>query len=175
MFPELENRTPEDPPVEIKDPLPEKLRNSVVKNEVLFFCVDPTLGCFELLRVKLILIFAEGDSSFRPRHVSPHGCDHLRHQCQHRFHRSPGELELSSCFCSFSNLKFLTRSGTFYAFQKMFFFFFASPKAGAQLRPVHPGWSSRLHYALSPASAPQTVAVVLPGSPGAPLQRVQSV
>uniref|UniRef100_A0A3B5QEB3 Pecanex-like protein n=1 Tax=Xiphophorus maculatus TaxID=8083 RepID=A0A3B5QEB3_XIPMA len=29
LFPELENRTPEDPPVEIKDPLPEKLRNSV--------------------------------------------------------------------------------------------------------------------------------------------------
>lgn len=31
LFPELENRTPEEPPVEIKDPLPEKLRNSVVK------------------------------------------------------------------------------------------------------------------------------------------------
>lgn len=31
IFPELENRTPEEPPVEIKDPLPEKLRNSVVK------------------------------------------------------------------------------------------------------------------------------------------------
>ena len=30
FFPELESRTPEDPPVEIKDPLPEKLRNSVV-------------------------------------------------------------------------------------------------------------------------------------------------
>uniref|UniRef100_A0A3Q3EH39 Pecanex-like protein n=1 Tax=Labrus bergylta TaxID=56723 RepID=A0A3Q3EH39_9LABR len=29
LFPELENRTPEEPPVEIKDPLPEKLRNSV--------------------------------------------------------------------------------------------------------------------------------------------------
>ncbi|XP_037543932.1 pecanex-like protein 3 [Nematolebias whitei] len=29
IFPELENRTPEEPPVEIKDPLPEKLRNSV--------------------------------------------------------------------------------------------------------------------------------------------------
>ncbi|XP_056262587.1 pecanex-like protein 3 isoform X2 [Pseudoliparis swirei] len=29
LFPELENRTPEDPTVEIKDPLPEKLRNSV--------------------------------------------------------------------------------------------------------------------------------------------------
>ncbi|GLD46807.1 pecanex-like protein 3 isoform X1 [Lates japonicus] len=29
FFPELENRTPEEPPVEIKDPLPEKLRNSV--------------------------------------------------------------------------------------------------------------------------------------------------
>uniref|UniRef100_A0A672GCD2 Pecanex-like protein n=1 Tax=Salarias fasciatus TaxID=181472 RepID=A0A672GCD2_SALFA len=33
LFPELENRTPEEPPVEIKDPLPEKLRNSV--NEIL--------------------------------------------------------------------------------------------------------------------------------------------
>lgn len=31
LFPELENRTPEEPPVEIKDPLPEKLCNSVVK------------------------------------------------------------------------------------------------------------------------------------------------
>lgn len=31
LFPELENRTPEEPPVEIKDPLPEKLHNSVVK------------------------------------------------------------------------------------------------------------------------------------------------
>lgn len=31
FFPELESRTPEDPPVEIKDPLPEKLRNSVVR------------------------------------------------------------------------------------------------------------------------------------------------
>lgn len=30
LFPELENRTPEEPPVEIKDPLPEKLHNSVV-------------------------------------------------------------------------------------------------------------------------------------------------
>lgn len=30
LFPELENRNPEEPPVEIKDPLPEKLRNSVV-------------------------------------------------------------------------------------------------------------------------------------------------
>uniref|UniRef100_A0A3P8VJ59 Pecanex-like protein n=1 Tax=Cynoglossus semilaevis TaxID=244447 RepID=A0A3P8VJ59_CYNSE len=29
LFPELENRTPEEPPVEIKDPLPEKLHNSV--------------------------------------------------------------------------------------------------------------------------------------------------
>ncbi|XP_010901996.1 pecanex-like protein 1 isoform X1 [Esox lucius] len=29
FFPELESRTPEDPPLEIKDPLPEKLRNSV--------------------------------------------------------------------------------------------------------------------------------------------------
>lgn len=29
LFPELESRTPEEPPVEIKDPLPEKLRNSV--------------------------------------------------------------------------------------------------------------------------------------------------
>ncbi|XP_042354519.1 pecanex-like protein 1 isoform X1 [Plectropomus leopardus] len=29
LFPELENRIPEEPPVEIKDPLPEKLRNSV--------------------------------------------------------------------------------------------------------------------------------------------------
>ncbi|XP_076024488.1 pecanex-like protein 3 isoform X2 [Genypterus blacodes] len=29
LFPELENRTPEEPPVEIKDPLPEKLRTSV--------------------------------------------------------------------------------------------------------------------------------------------------
>ncbi|XP_077448331.1 pecanex-like protein 3 isoform X1 [Stigmatopora argus] len=29
LFPELENHIPEDPPVEIKDPLPEKLRNSV--------------------------------------------------------------------------------------------------------------------------------------------------
>ncbi|XP_030601840.1 pecanex-like protein 3 [Archocentrus centrarchus] len=29
LFPELENRNPEEPPVEIKDPLPEKLRNSV--------------------------------------------------------------------------------------------------------------------------------------------------
>ncbi|XP_040036315.2 pecanex-like protein 3 isoform X1 [Gasterosteus aculeatus] len=29
LFPELENRTPEEPPVEIKDPLPEKLRSSV--------------------------------------------------------------------------------------------------------------------------------------------------
>ncbi|XP_041947591.1 pecanex-like protein 1 isoform X1 [Alosa sapidissima] len=29
FFPELESRTPEDPPVEIKDPLPDKLRNSV--------------------------------------------------------------------------------------------------------------------------------------------------
>uniref|UniRef100_A0A3Q3H3F1 Pecanex-like protein n=1 Tax=Kryptolebias marmoratus TaxID=37003 RepID=A0A3Q3H3F1_KRYMA len=29
IFPELENRTPEEPPVEIKDPLPEKLRSSV--------------------------------------------------------------------------------------------------------------------------------------------------
>ncbi|XP_051903089.1 pecanex-like protein 3 isoform X2 [Hippocampus zosterae] len=29
LFPELENRTPEEPPVEIKDPLPEKLCNSV--------------------------------------------------------------------------------------------------------------------------------------------------
>lgn len=31
LFPELENRTPEEPPVEIRDPLPEKLHNSVVK------------------------------------------------------------------------------------------------------------------------------------------------
>lgn len=31
FFPELESRTPEEPPLEIKDPLPEKLRNSVVK------------------------------------------------------------------------------------------------------------------------------------------------
>lgn len=31
IFPDLENRTPEEPPVEIKDPLPEKLHNSVVK------------------------------------------------------------------------------------------------------------------------------------------------
>lgn len=30
LFPELENRNPEEPPVEIKDPLPDKLRNSVV-------------------------------------------------------------------------------------------------------------------------------------------------
>lgn len=30
LFLELENRTPEEPPVEIKDPLPEKLHNSVV-------------------------------------------------------------------------------------------------------------------------------------------------
>uniref|UniRef100_A0A8C1FAD6 Pecanex-like protein n=1 Tax=Cyprinus carpio carpio TaxID=630221 RepID=A0A8C1FAD6_CYPCA len=29
FFPELESRTPEEPPLEIKDPLPEKLRNSV--------------------------------------------------------------------------------------------------------------------------------------------------
>uniref|UniRef100_A0AAX7SYD3 Pecanex-like protein n=1 Tax=Astatotilapia calliptera TaxID=8154 RepID=A0AAX7SYD3_ASTCA len=29
LFPELENRNPEEPPVEIKDPLPDKLRNSV--------------------------------------------------------------------------------------------------------------------------------------------------
>ncbi|XP_030216749.1 pecanex-like protein 3 isoform X1 [Gadus morhua] len=29
IFPELENRAPEEPPVEIKDPLPEKLHNSV--------------------------------------------------------------------------------------------------------------------------------------------------
>ncbi|XP_026090408.1 pecanex-like protein 3 [Carassius auratus] len=29
FFPELESRTPEEPPIEIKDPLPEKLRNSV--------------------------------------------------------------------------------------------------------------------------------------------------
>uniref|UniRef100_A0A3Q1JIQ4 Pecanex-like protein n=1 Tax=Anabas testudineus TaxID=64144 RepID=A0A3Q1JIQ4_ANATE len=29
LLPELENRTPEEPPLEIKDPLPEKLRNSV--------------------------------------------------------------------------------------------------------------------------------------------------
>ncbi|CAB1333124.1 unnamed protein product [Coregonus sp. 'balchen'] len=29
FFPELEGRTPEEPPLEIKDPLPEKLRNSV--------------------------------------------------------------------------------------------------------------------------------------------------
>ncbi|XP_076836804.1 pecanex-like protein 3 isoform X2 [Brachyhypopomus gauderio] len=29
LFPELESRTPEEPPLEIKDPLPEKLRNSV--------------------------------------------------------------------------------------------------------------------------------------------------
>nr|XP_055035164.1 pecanex-like protein 1 [Misgurnus anguillicaudatus] len=29
LFPELETRTPEEPPLEIKDPLPEKLRNSV--------------------------------------------------------------------------------------------------------------------------------------------------
>lgn len=30
FFPELESRTPEESPLEIKDPLPEKLRNSVV-------------------------------------------------------------------------------------------------------------------------------------------------
>lgn len=30
FFPELLGRTPEEPPLEIKDPLPEKLRNSVV-------------------------------------------------------------------------------------------------------------------------------------------------
>lgn len=40
LFPELENRTPEEPPVEIKDPLPEKLRNSVVKIIVHFACTD---------------------------------------------------------------------------------------------------------------------------------------
>lgn len=41
IFPELENRTPEEPPVEIKDPLPEKLRNSLVKRKLFFYaCVD---------------------------------------------------------------------------------------------------------------------------------------
>lgn len=42
FFPELESRTPEEPPLEIKDPLPEKLRNSVVKSTLqmcVFFAV----------------------------------------------------------------------------------------------------------------------------------------
>lgn len=32
FFPELEGRTPAEPPLEIKDPLPEKLCNSVVRD-----------------------------------------------------------------------------------------------------------------------------------------------
>uniref|UniRef100_A0A3Q0R3U4 Pecanex-like protein n=1 Tax=Amphilophus citrinellus TaxID=61819 RepID=A0A3Q0R3U4_AMPCI len=49
LFPELENRNPEEPPVEIKDPLPEKLRNSVVTSaahlaSTVFIALQPALS-----------------------------------------------------------------------------------------------------------------------------------
>lgn len=92
LFPELENRTPEEPPVEIKDPLPEKLRNSVVKIIAHFPAQTSVLLFVSLCQesetlVPSLCLFVEGDSSFRSRHVSPNGCDYLRHQCQHSFHR----------------------------------------------------------------------------------------
>lgn len=91
LFPELENRIPEEPPVEIKDPLPEKLRNSVVRITALlpaqFLLLISSCQYFQSL-VPSHCLFVERDPSFRPRHVFPHGCDYLRHQCQHSFHRS---------------------------------------------------------------------------------------
>lgn len=44
LFPELESRTPEEPPEEIKDPLPEKLRNSVVKITYLIYSQNDGLS-----------------------------------------------------------------------------------------------------------------------------------
>lgn len=47
FFPELESRTPEDPPVEIKDPLPEKLRNSVVRPRYSGALLTNSVVCFQ--------------------------------------------------------------------------------------------------------------------------------
>lgn len=44
-------------------------------------------------RVPSYCLFVERGSPFRPCHVSPHGCDYLRHQRQHGFHRSSSQLE----------------------------------------------------------------------------------
>lgn len=93
LFPELENRTPEEPRVEIKDPLPEKLHNSVVTKRIAV--VRTALSALPPLPVgihKDACLFVERDSSFRPCHVPPGGCDHIRHQRQYGFYRSSGKL-----------------------------------------------------------------------------------
>lgn len=64
---------------------------------------------------------AERNPSFRLGHVSPHGCDYFRHQCQHSIHRPPSQLKRDPVFATHISGEFSEGKDVFF-FTMIFFF-----------------------------------------------------
>lgn len=92
VFPNVKEKNPEDPLSEVQDPLPEKLRSSVVSNTCINLTdIDTnTHGLFSLewcICVSLFLSLAtERETTVRCDRVCRHCCPVFRHSCQHRVH-----------------------------------------------------------------------------------------
>lgn len=99
VFPNVKEKNPEDPLSEVQDPLPEKLRSSVVSN-INLTNIDANINIIWKM-VSSVLndasvsvsfsLAAEWETTVRCDCVCRHCCPVFRHSCQHRLHCLTGK------------------------------------------------------------------------------------